>query len=220
MEAISKHKCTDVWLVPAMIVDVNNYIKKRSPKSSDNEMDEKKFVKSEIDTSSLRIIGSGAAPCPVEVVKEAQELFPSLESLTIGYGATEVSAVATYPNKNIPQSEMNDTCGQALDFVEVKIVDPKNDEIVPLGETGEICIRGHNVMMGYLDEPTKTAEVIKHGWYYTGDLATLDSKGLVRIVGRTKELIIRGGSNIYPREIEELLHEHPLVLNAAVSMVP
>lgn len=166
VSCISKYKCSDVWLVPAMIIDCNNFIRKRG--------DDMK-----IDTSSLETIGSGAAPCPVEVVKESQELFPSLKNVTIGYGATETTAISTFPNLDTPQSIMSETCGTPLDFVETKIVSagaasdqssPQvRQRVVKHNETGELLIRGHNIMIGYYGEPEKTAEVIDDGqWYHSG----------------------------------------------------
>ena len=204
LEVIDKYQCTDLWLVPAMLVDINNYIKNRPGKFS---------------LSSVKKIGAGAAPVPVEVAKEATELFPQLEKLLVGYGATETSAIATYPTMDVPQEVILETVGSPMDFTQVKIVDTSG-KLVKHNETGELLVKGYTVMQGYLDEKEKTEECIKNGWYYTGDLATMDSNGICKIVGRTKEMIIRGGSNIYPREIEELLHEHPDVLEAAVCGVP
>lgn len=204
LEAIVKHKCTDLWVVPTQLVDINNFIKNRPGK---------------YDLSSVRKIGAGAAPVPVEVAKETTEIFPNIEKMMVGYGATETTAVATYPTIDVSQSKMLETVGSPLDFTQVKIVDDAG-HAVKHNETGELLVKGYTVMQGYLYDKEKTEECIRDGWYYTGDLATMDSDGLCRIVGRTKEMIIRGGSNIYPREIEELLHEHPDVLEAAVCGVP
>lgn len=204
VECISKYKCTDVWTVPTMLVDIHNFLKKK---------------KGSYDVSSITRVGCGAAPVPVEVAKESKQLFPSLNTVIVGYGATETSAVATYPTPGTPQEVVCETVGTPQDFTQIKIVDSEG-RLVKHGETGEILIKGFSIMKGYLDDEEKTNESIKHGWYYTGDLGTMDSEGKFKIVGRTKEMIIRGGENIYPREIEELLHTHPDVLEVAVCGVP
>ena len=204
-DCISKYKCTDVWTVPTMLVDIQNYLKKRSES---------------YDLSSLRSIGCGAAPVPPELVRESQEIFPNLQNVLVGYGATEMSAIGTYPNPGTPQAVINETVGTPQDFTMWKIIDTKTEKMVKHEETGELLVKGFSVMAGYLDDPEKTAESVRNGWYHTGDLATMDSKGRFKIVGRTKEMIIRGGENIYPREIEDLLHEHPEVLEVAVCGIP
>jgi fatty-acyl-CoA synthase len=205
VECISRHKCTDLWTVPTMLVDIQNFLKKR---------------KGSYDVSSILRVGCGAAPVPVEVVKESEELFPSLKSVIVGYGATETSAVATYPTPGTPQEIVCETVGTPQDFTQVKIVDSQTGKIVKHGETGEVLIKGFSIMKGYLEDEEKTNESIKDGWYLSGDLGTMDSHGRFKIVGRTKEMIIRGGENIYPREVEELLHEHPDILEVAVCGVP
>jgi fatty-acyl-CoA synthase len=204
LEVIGKYKCTDLWLVPTQMVDINNHVKQRPGK---------------YDLSSLRNIGAGAAAVPVEVAKECTELYPKLKQMLVGYGATETAAIATYPTKYVPQEKALETVGSPMDFTHVKIVD-NSGKMVKHNETGELLVKGYTVMQGYLDDKAKTEECIRNGWYHTGDLATMDAEGVFKIVGRTKEMIIRGGSNIYPREIEELLHEHPQILEAAVCGVP
>jgi len=112
------------------------------------------------------------------------------------------------------------TVGRVHPHVEVKVVDPTTDLVVPVGEPGELCTRGYSVMLGYWDEPEKTAEVLKSGWMHTGDLATMDADGYLNIVGRIKDMVIRGGENVYPREIEEFLYTHPDIVDAQVIGVP
>lgn len=204
LEAIDKYKCTDLWVVPTQLVDINNVIKSRPGK---------------YNLTSIRKVGAGAAPVPFEVAKDATEIFPMIEKMLVGYGATETTAIATYPMLDVPQEKILETVGSPLDFTQVKIVG-RDGKVVEHNETGELLVKGYNVMQGYLNDKEKTDECIRDGWYCTGDLATMDKDGICKIVGRTKEMIIRGGSNIYPREIEELLHEHPDILEAAVCGVP
>lgn len=203
--AIEKYKCTNLYAVPTILIDVNNYLK---------------TSKEQIDVSSIEQLAAGAATVPPEVVRESKMIFPNLKSITIGYGATETHAVTCAPKFDDDQDVIINSVGTPMDFVQVKVVDPKTGTLLKHNETGEICVRGHHVMAGYWKDVEKTNEVIKNGWYYTGDLGTMDSTGVVRIVGRTKEMIIRGGINIFPREIEDLLQEHPDVLEVAVCGIP
>ena len=166
------------------------------------------------DTSSLRICVSGGAALPVEVLRGFAETFgaPILE----GYGLSETSPVASF---NRLGNAKPGSIGYAIDGVEMCVVDGLGGDL-PAGEIGEIAIRGHNVMKGYWQRPDATADVIRDGWFHTGDLGTKDRDGFFYIVDRQKDLIIRGGFNVYPREIEEVLYEHPAVLEAAVIGLP
>ncbi len=144
-----------------------------------------------------------------------------MREITIGYGLTEASPVITQTRVHDPLERRVHTIGRPLPGVEVKTLDPITGADLPDGEQGELCCRGHNVMLGYYGMPEATAEAIDlEGWLHTGDLAVRDSDGYYRITGRIKDMIIRGGENIYPREIEEVLHTHPDVRNAQVVGVP
>ena len=167
-----------------------------------------------VDASSLRMCVSGGAALPVEVLNGFQETFgaPILE----GYGLSETSPTAAY---NRPGRTKAGSIGLPIDGVEMKLVNPDRTETPP-GEAGEIAIRGHNVMKGYWKRPDATEAAIVDGWFHTGDMATRDDDGFYFIVDRKKDIIIRGGYNVYPREIEEVLYEHPAVLEAAVIGVP
>ena len=167
------------------------------------------------DVSSLRLCVSGGAALPVEVLRQFEEAFgcPILE----GYGLSETSPVASF---NHPDRERKaGSIGTPIAGVEMRAVDDSGND-VPQGEVGEIAIRGHNVMKGYWGKPEATAQTIPDGWFRTGDLARVDEDGYFFIVNRKKEMIIRGGYNVYPREIEEALHEHPAVAEVAVIGIP
>jgi long-chain acyl-CoA synthetase len=167
------------------------------------------------DTSSLRVCVSGGASLPVDVLRAFEERFDC--KILEGYGLSETSPVAS---SNVPDRERKaGSIGLPIEGVEMKVVDPE-DRDLPVGEVGEIVIRGHNVMKGYWNRQDATAEVMKHGWLHTGDLARMDEEGYFFIVDRKKDMIIRGGYNVYPREIEEVLYEHPAVREAAVIGVP
>jgi long-chain acyl-CoA synthetase len=171
--------------------------------------------RADYDTSSLRMCISGGAALPVEVLRGFEEAFgvPVLE----GYGLSETSPVASF---NHPGRERKPgSIGTPIRDVQMSVVD-KEDHEVPQGEVGEIVIRGPNVMKGYWQRPEATAEALAGGWFHTGDLARVDSGGYFFIVDRKKDLIIRGGYNVYPREIEEVLYEHPAVAEAAVIGLP
>jgi long-chain acyl-CoA synthetase len=163
------------------------------------------------DTSTLQVCASGGAAMPVELMRGFEEAFRC--KVLEGYGLSETSPVASF---NHPDRERKPgSIGTPIDGVEMKVVDESGQQ-VPQGEVGEIVIRGHNVMKGYWNKPDATAEAIRDGWFYTGDLATVDEDGYFFIVDRKKDMIIRGGYNVYPREIEEVLYEHPDVREAAV----
>jgi len=166
------------------------------------------------DTSSLRMMISGGASLPGEVLRGIEEAFGVV--LLEGYGLSETSPVASFNRRD---ARKVGSIGTPIDGVEMRIVDEDGNELPP-GEVGEIAIRGHNVMKGYLGRPDATAEAIRDGWLHTGDLARLDEDGFFFIVDRKKDMIIRGGYNVYPREVEEVLYEHPAVREAAVVAVP
>ena len=168
------------------------------------------------DLSSLRYCLSGGAPMPVEVMKafDAKYKVNVLE----GYGLSETSPVASFNTLDRPKKA--GSIGRPIWGVDFKLVDDQGQEITGADQPGEICIRGHNVMKGYLKRPDATAEVLKDGWFHSGDVATRDAEGYYFIVDRKKDLIIRGGMNVYPREIEEVLYAHPAVAEAAVVGVP
>jgi long-chain acyl-CoA synthetase len=171
--------------------------------------------RADVDTSTLRVCVSGGAALPVEVMRNFERAFGC--SILEGYGLSETSPVASF---NHPDRERKPgSIGTPVDGVEMKVVD-EHGRAVPLGEVGEIAIRGHNVMKGYWRRPEATAETIRGGWFHTGDLGRIDEDGYFFIVDRKKDMVIRGGYNVYPREIEEVLYEHPAVREAAVIGVP
>ena len=160
------------------------------------------------------------SPCPVEVMKQVVDRMGMTE-VTIGYGMTETSPISTQTRADDSLDRRVSTVGRVHPHVEIKIVDPETGATVPRGVPGEFCTRGYSVMLGYWDQPDKTAEAIDaDGWMHTGDLAVMDADGYVNITGRIKDMLIRGGENIYPREIEEFLHTHPDVLDVQVIGVP
>jgi len=167
------------------------------------------------DVSELKVCASGGAALPVEVLRGFDEAFDC--KVLEGYGLSETSPVASF---NHPDRERKPgSIGTPIEGVEMKVVDDE-DRDLPAGEVGEIVIRGHNVMKGYWQRPDATAEVMRGGWFHTGDMARVDEDGYFFIVDRKKDMIIRGGYNIYPREVEEVLYEHPAVREAAVVGVP
>jgi fatty-acyl-CoA synthase len=175
------------------------------------------FVK--YDLSSLRTVLSGGAPVPVHLMQQVKERMGA--DVAIVFGMTESSAGITLTLPDDTFELKSATVGVPLSFVEVKIINPATGEIVPCGERGELCCRGFLVMQEYYKMPEKTAETIdSEGWLHSGDLATMDERGYVNIVGRLKDMIIRGGENIYPREIEEFLIRHPKVADVQVLGIP
>jgi long-chain acyl-CoA synthetase len=167
------------------------------------------------DTSSLRTCVSGGSAMPVEVLRRFEEKFGC--RVLEGYGLSETSPVASFNMLDRPSRP--GTIGRAIPGCEMRLVDLEGNEVAP-GEIGEIAIRGENVMKGYWNRPQATAEAIPDGWFRTGDLATVDEDGYYTIVDRKKDMIIRGGLNVYPREVEEVLYTHPDVTEAAVVGVP
>ncbi len=172
------------------------------------------------DLSSLRTGLMAGSPCPVEVMKRVQSEM-HMHEVGIAYGMTETSPVSTQTRRDDDLERRTETVGRVMPHIEVKIVDPASGLTVDRGTTGELCTRGYSVMSGYWGEPDKTAEVIDMaGWMHTGDLAVMRDDGYVNIVGRIKDMVIRGGENIYPREIEEFLYTHPRIADVAVVGVP
>ena len=167
------------------------------------------------DLSSVHTIVSGAAPVPAELIRQTKRTFGC--QFTNLFGQTEVSGVVSTTRVDDTPEDQAETIGQAVPHVEIKIADPLTDEIAPLGAEGEICARGHQMMIGYLDDPVATAATLREdGWLHTGDLGSMDERGYLRITGRLKDMIIRGGENISPREVEEVLYTHPGVAEAIV----
>ncbi len=172
------------------------------------------------DLSSLRTGLMGGSPCPVEVMNAVIGRM-HVREMEIVYGMTETSPVATQTRRDAPVERRVGTVGQVHPHVEIKIIDPASGETVALGVPGEFCTRGYNVMLGYWNDPAQTAAAIDSaGWMHTGDLATLDEEGYARIVGRIKDMIIRGGENVYPREVEDFLYTHPAIRDVQVIGVP
>jgi fatty-acyl-CoA synthase len=203
LQAVQEEKCTSLYGVPTMFIA---------------ELDHPDFSK--FDLSSLRTGVMAGSPCPVEVMKKVQSLM-NMKEVEICYGMTETSPVSTQTKIGTPLEKQVSTVGQVAPHVEVKIVDPATGKVVPIGQTGEFCTRGYSVMTGYWNNPdaTKTAIDAAH-WMHTGDLATMDDEGYLNIVGRIKDMIIRGGENVYPREVEEFLYQHPKISDVQVIGVP
>jgi len=202
LKAVQDEKCTSLYGVPTMFIA---------------ELDVPDFAT--YDLSSLRTGIMAGSPCPVEVMKRVISEM-SMPEVTICYGMTETSPVSTQTRADDSLDKRVSTVGTVHPHVDVKVVDPMTDEKVEIGTPGELCTRGYSVMIGYWDEPGKTAEVLRDGWMHTGDLAVMDDDGYVSIVGRIKDMVIRGGENIYPREIEEFLYTHPDIVDAQVIGVP
>lgn len=172
------------------------------------------------DLTSLRTGIMAGAPCPIEVMRAVKEHM-HMPDIQCAYGMTETSPVTTQTRIGTPIELQVSTVGQVHPWQEVKIVDPETGLTVPIGERGEVCMRGYAIMLGYWDNEKRTRETIDSArWIHSGDLGTMDEDGYVRIVGRIKDMIIRGGENIYPREIEEFLHAHPAIDNVQVIGIP
>ncbi|XP_029934456.1 medium-chain acyl-CoA ligase ACSF2, mitochondrial [Myripristis murdjan] len=199
LAALESERCTVIYGTPTMFVDMLN------------QPDLAKY-----DLSSVEAGIMAGSPCPPEVVRKVIQTM-GVKGLTIGYGTTENSPVTFFGNPTDNMERKSETVGYIMDHLEAKIVNPTSGEIVPLGETGEIMIRGYCVMLGYWNDESKTSECItKDGWYKTGDIGSMDACSYCRIEGRIKDMIIRGGENIYPAEIEQFLHTHPKVVEAQV----
>ncbi|HYM71242.1 MAG TPA: AMP-binding protein [bacterium] len=203
LETVQAERCTSLYGVPTMFIA---------------ELEHPRFAA--FDTSSLRTGIMAGSPCPVEVMKKVQSQMGMTE-VTICYGMTETSPVSTQSGLDDPLDKRVSTVGRVHPHVEVKIVDPATGMVAPRGTPGELCARGYLVMLGYWDDEKATRAAIDTArWMHTGDLATMDDEGYVNIVGRIKDMIIRGGENIYPREIEEFLYTHPAVADVQVIGVP
>jgi fatty-acyl-CoA synthase len=172
------------------------------------------------DLSSLRTGIMAGSPCPVEVMKKVQSLM-NMREVEIAYGMTETSPVSTQTRIGAPLDKQVGTVGQVHPHVEVKVIDPATGAVVPVGTAGELCTRGYSVMLGYWNNAEATRGAIDAArWMHTGDLATMDEDGYLNIVGRIKDMIIRGGENVYPREVEEFLYTHPKIQDVQVIGVP
>ena len=203
LEAVAAERCTSLYGVPTMFIA---------------ELGDPSFGSH--DLSSLRTGIMAGSPCPVEVMKRVVADMGMAE-VTICYGMTETSPVSTQTRVTDDLERRVSTVGQVHPHVEIKVVDPATGLVVPPGTPGEFCTRAYSVMLGYWDEPQKTAEVLDAaGWMHTGDLAEMDAAGYVNIVGRIKDMVIRGGENVYPREVEEFLYTHPDIVDAQVIGVP
>jgi fatty-acyl-CoA synthase len=201
LASVAAERCTSLYGVPTMFIaslalqDFSSY-----------------------DLSTLRTGIMAGSPCPVEVMKQVTTFMPEV---TIAYGMTETSPVSTQTRADDSLQRRVSTVGRVHPHVTVKVVDPVTGETVQRGETGELCTAGYGVMLGYWDDPAKTAEAIDaDGFMHTGDLAVMDDEGYLSIVGRSKDMVIRGGENVYPREVEEFLYTHPDVVDVQVIGVP
>ncbi|MFJ6636479.1 AMP-binding protein [Streptomyces sp. NPDC091376] len=203
LRAVQQERCTSLYGVPTMFIA---------------ELNLPDFAA--YDLSSLRTGIMAGSPCPVEVMKRVVSEM-NMAEVSICYGMTETSPVSTQTRRDDDLERRTGTVGRVLPHVEVKVVDPVSGVTLPRGASGELCTRGYSVMLGYWNEPEKTAEAIDAGrWMHTGDLAVIREDGYVQIVGRIKDMIIRGGENVYPREIEEFLYGHPKVADVQVVGVP
>ncbi|MFD3808030.1 AMP-binding protein [Streptomyces sp. NPDC058619] len=203
LAAVEAESCTSLYGVPTMFI----------AELADPGFDG-------YDLSSLRTGIMAGSPCPVEVMKEVIDRMGMAE-VAICYGMTETSPVSTQTRADDSVERRVSTVGRVGPHLEVKVVDPASGRTVPRGEPGELCTRGYSVMLGYWAEPERTAEAVDAArWMHTGDLAVMDAEGYVSITGRIKDMVIRGGENVYPREVEEFLHAHPDVLDVQVIGVP
>ncbi len=203
LAAVAAEKCTSLYGVPTM------FIAELALKTFDDH-----------DLSSLRTGIMAGSPCPEEVMRKVVDRMGMTE-VSICYGMTETSPVSTQTRVDDALELRVGTVGRVGPHLEIQVVDPLDGTVMPRGEVGELCTRGYSVMKGYWNNEEKTAEAIDaDGWMHTGDLATMDENGYVRVTGRIKDMVIRGGENIYPREIEEFLYTHPDILDAQVIGVP
>jgi fatty-acyl-CoA synthase len=203
LQAVAEERCTSLYGVPTMFIAM---------------LAEPGFET--YDLGSLRTGIMAGSPCPIEVMRQCIDRM-HMGEVTIAYGMTETSPVSTQTAVDDPLDKRVSTVGRAHPHVEIQIVDPQTGTVVERGRPGEICTRGYSVMIGYWNDPERTAEAVdSEGWMHTGDLGVMDAEGYVNIVGRIKDMIIRGGENIYPREIEEFLFTHPKVRDVQVVGVP
>jgi fatty-acyl-CoA synthase len=202
LQTVAEERCTGLHGVPTMFIA---------------QMEHPEFRN--FDLSSLRTGIMAGAPCPIEVMRRAVDAM-NLREITIAYGMTETSPVSFQTSVDDPLDRRVSTVGRVQPHLEVKIVDADGC-IVPRGVAGELCTRGYAVMLGYWEDPERTAQAIDAArWMHTGDLATIDEEGFCNIVGRIKDMVIRGGENIYPREVEEFLYRHPKIEDVQVFGVP
>ena len=203
LRAVESERCTSLLGVPTMFIGMLGH---------------PEFGR--FDLSSLRTGMMAGSPCPVEIMKRCVGEM-HMDEVTIGYGMTETSPVSTQTAPDDPLEMRVASVGRVHPHVEIKIVDPSDGATVERGMPGEFCTRGYSVMLGYWEEPERSAEAIdSDGWMHTGDLATMDADGYVAIVGRIKDMIIRGGENVYPREVEEFLYGHPDIVDVQVIGIP
>ena len=203
LQAVQDEQCTSLYGVPTMFIA---------------ELEHPRF--GEFDLTTLRTGIMAGSPCPIETMKRCVSEM-HMEEVTICYGMTETSPVSTQTGADDPLEKRVGTVGRVHPHVEVKVVDPETGAIVERGAPGELCTRAYSVMLGYWDEPEKTADAIDRArWMHTGDLAQMDDEGYLKIVGRIKDMVIRGGENVYPRELEEFLMSHPDIQDVQVVGVP
>ena len=203
LAAIEQERCTSIYGVPTMFIAQLNHADFPST-----------------DFSSLRTGVMAGSPCPVEVMRQVRERM-NVKEITICYGMTETSPVSTQTRVDDSVEKRVGSVGRIHPYVEIKVIDPENGQVVPRGTSGELCTRGYSVMIGYWNNPeATTASIDDAHWMHSGDLATMDGEGYLKIVGRIKDMIIRGGENIYPREVEEFLYTHPDVEDAQVIGIP
>ena len=203
LKAVEQEKCTSLYGVPTMFIaelaleDFDSY-----------------------DLSTLRTGIMAGSPCPEATMRQVIDRM-NMDEVSICYGMTETSPVSTQTRADDSLDRRVSTVGRVGPHLEIKIIDPSTGETLPRGEAGEFCTRGYSVMLGYWEQPDKTAEAIDEaGWMHTGDIGEMDADGYVKITGRIKDMVIRGGENIYPREVEEFLYTHPDILDAQVIGVP
>ena len=203
LRAVAAERCTSLYGVPTMFIA---------------ELGEPGLA--DYDLSSLRTGIMAGSPCPIEVMRQVVDQM-NMREVTIAYGMTETSPVSTQTSADDPLEKRVTTVGRVHPHVEIRIADPDTGETVPRGAGGEFLTRGYSVMLGYWNDEARTAEAIdSDGWMHTGDLAVMDDEGYVNIVGRIKDMIIRGGENVYPREVEEFLYTHPDIVDVQVIGVP
>ncbi len=201
LQALHDERCTALHGVPTMFIA---------------QLDHPEFLR--FDLSALKKGIMAGSPCPIEVMKRVNTQM-HMSDVTIAYGMTETSPVSFQSSPDDPLVKRVSTVGRVLPHLEVKVIDAQG-HTVPVGETGELCTRGYSVMQGYWGDAERTAQAVRDGWMHTGDLATIDAQGYCNIVGRVKDMLIRGGENVYPREVEEFLFRHPQVAQVQVFGVP
>ena len=203
LRAVEAERCTSLYGVPTMFIA---------------ELAADEFA--DFSLASLRTGIMAGSPCPVEVMKQVIDRMGMTE-VSICYGMTETSPVSTQTRSDDSLERRVATVGRVGPHLEVKVIDPASGQTVPRGVPGELCTRGYSVMLSYWNEPGKTAEVLDAArWMHTGDIAVMDDDGYLSITGRIKDMVIRGGENVYPREVEEFLYTHPDILDAQVIGVP